>query len=253
MSELRQQLEASVALEVAKAAPAPAPVAMSESAALISMIERAARDPNVNIDKMERLFQMHERVQAMAAKSAYLAALSAMQADLPVAARKGTGHNNKKYARFEDVTEALRPQMKAHSFSLTYRIKQTADRITVVGVLGHAGGHSEETEITLPADSSGSKNNVQAWASSVSYGKRYVALTLTGIATDDDDDGKKAGQLSKETITEEQVIALRDIILSVGADEKRFCRLGGVEALCDIPADQFEAAKKTLAAKAVRK
>lgn len=223
----------------------------SESSALISMIERAARDPNVDIEKMERLFQMHERVQASAAKAAYLAALSAMQASLTAAVRKGTGHNSKKYARFEDVTDALRPQLKAHGFSLTYRVKQSADRITVVGVLGHAAGHSEETEITLPADASGSKNSVQAWGSSVSYGKRYVALTITGIATDDDDDGQSAG--AEPTITEDQVVALRDMLIAVEADEKRFCAHGGFERLADIPASQFEAAKKMLAAKGSRK
>ena len=35
--------------------------AQTETAALISMIERAARDPSVDITKMERLFEMAER------------------------------------------------------------------------------------------------------------------------------------------------------------------------------------------------
>lgn len=60
--------------------------------------------------------------------------------------------------------------------------------MTVVGVLGHAGGHAEETAMTLPADMTGNKNPVQAWGSTASYGKRYVTLTITGIATEDEDD-----------------------------------------------------------------
>ncbi|HET9820175.1 MAG TPA: ERF family protein, partial [Rhodanobacteraceae bacterium] len=50
-------------------------------------------------------------------------------------------------------------------------------------------GHREETSITLPADTSGSKNAVQAVASSTSYGKRYTAgalLNLTSHGEDDD-------------------------------------------------------------------
>jgi hypothetical protein len=42
-------------------------------------------------------------------------------------------------------------------------------------VLSHELGHSEETTMTLPLDTSGSKNNVQAVGSSTSYGKRYTA------------------------------------------------------------------------------
>jgi hypothetical protein len=44
---------------------APAIVPVSESAAIFQIIERAARDPNVDVDKMERLYAMQElfRVQ----------------------------------------------------------------------------------------------------------------------------------------------------------------------------------------------
>src|SRR3990167_8661229 len=57
---------------MAKAALVPAlaehePPAVSESAAIIQVIERAARDPSVNVEKMERLYAMHER--AMAARA----------------------------------------------------------------------------------------------------------------------------------------------------------------------------------------
>lgn len=211
-----------------------------ESAALLSMIERAARDPSVDIDRMERLFKMHEMAEARRARASYFSALSAMQSDLPAATRRGTGHNDKRYARFEDVIEALRPHLKAHGFSLTYRIKQTADRITVVGVLGHALGHAEETEITFPADTSGGKNAVQAWASSVSYGKRYVSLTLTGIATDDDDDGKAAG--AGDAITDEQAEQIKTALEDTGGQLPRFCAYFKLDKLTDLPAAKFDGA-----------
>jgi len=240
---------------VAKVVPqetAPSMHEMQESTALISMIERAARDPNVDIVKMERLFEMQQKAEDKRNKAAFLAALSGLQADLPAAVRKGKGHNDRKYARFEDVTEALRPQLKLHGFSLTYRIKQTEKSITVVGVLGHARGHSEETEITLPADTSGSKNGVQAWASSVSYGKRYVALTLTGIATDDDDDGVAAGAPKKEdltTISDAQHKELTTLIAETATDLAKFLDYGKIESLSDITVANFPSAKQMLLAK----
>jgi hypothetical protein len=75
-----------------------------------------------------------------------------------------------------------------HGFALTFRTDFT-NGITVTGVLSHSAGHREETSITLPADASGSKNAVQAVASTVSYGKRYTAgalLNLTSHGEDDD-------------------------------------------------------------------
>ena len=60
-----------------------------EADPLISMIERAARDPSVDIDKMERLFQMHERMLRNSARVAYDEAFSTMQPELPEIDKRG--------------------------------------------------------------------------------------------------------------------------------------------------------------------
>lgn len=182
------------ALSIVKSDAMPIPQPQSETAAVLSIIERAARDPAISIEKVERMFELHQRMAAQQAKASFLAAMSKMQAELPAAARKGKAHNDKAYARFEDVIEALRPVMAKHGFSLTFRMAQSDKAINIVGVLGHCDGHTEQTEMTLPADTTGGKNLVQAWGSAASYGKRYVTLTLTGIATEDDDDGRGAAR-----------------------------------------------------------
>ena len=58
------------------------PAVTSEAGALISMIERAARDPAVDIAKMERLFDMQERAEKRRAETAFNAAMAAAQAEL---------------------------------------------------------------------------------------------------------------------------------------------------------------------------
>lgn len=225
-----------------------APAVTSESAALISMIERAARDPNVDINKMERLFEMHERVRASNAKTSYLAAFAQMQANLPAAVRKGTGHNDKAYARYEDLIGVLKPMFAEHGFSISHRISMIEGKVIVTGVLGHRDGHSEETSIPLPVDTSGNKNAVQAMGSSISYGKRYVTLTLTGIATEgEDDDAKKA--VAFEPISEAQQAELTKLIHETKTDINAFLRFGGVESLADIAVANFPAAKTRLQAK----
>lgn len=197
-----------------------APVA-SQSASIISVIERAALNPDVDIDKMERLLEMHERIMEREGKGAYFAALSEMQPKLPVVGRRGTirvpskdgktGHETP-YALWEDVNEAIRPFLAEHGFSLSFRVKKEADRVEVTGILGHRGGHSEETMLSLPMDSTGSKNNVQAIGSSVSYGKRYTAFALLNITSrGEDDDGKAAGDPAISGAAEAAINALTQL------------------------------------------
>lgn len=183
---------------IAKVEPQETAVA-NYSASLIDVIAQAARDPNVDIDKMERLIAMQERVRGREAETEYYAALAALQPNLPIIDERGgikdrSGNIQSTYALWEDVNEAIRPVLAEHGFSLTFRVARADGEIIVTGVLAHRGGHREDTTITLPTDTSGSKNAVQAVGSSTSYGKRYTAFALLNItSTGEDDDGNKAG------------------------------------------------------------
>lgn len=168
------------------------------SGGLLGVIARAARDPSVDIDKMERLLEMQERVLAREAKTAYAVALAELQPRLPIISERGKILNRENkvqstYAFWEDVNEQIRPMLSEAGFSLSFRTGKAGNDITVTGVLTHKDGHSEETTISLPADGSGNKNAVQAVASSTSYGKRYTAFALLNITTKgEDDDGTTA-------------------------------------------------------------
>ena len=242
--------------------PAQQPAAEADS--LLNLIERAARDPNVDIDKMERLFLMRERMLAQTNKAAYLTALADMQAKLPMVEKRGTISKNEKdergaktgnqvamtkYAKWEDVVEAITPVLHEHGFSLQFRISQpTEARVVVSAVLGHKAGHSEETSISLPLDTSGAKNNVQGWGSSTSYGKRYTAFALLNIAArGEDDDGKAAGAVA--AINEKQIEQIQSLIVDANADIKKFLSYMKVDTLADIPAAKFDAAIAALEAK----
>ena len=222
----------------------PTPPAVAEGDALLLMIERVARDPSVDIDRMQKLMQMHQDAEAKRQRTAFLAALSKLQAALPAIERKGKGQSGK-YARFEDFIEAIKPQLAAHGFSLTFRIKQEPNIIHIVGVLGHEAGHQEETELALPADSTGNKNAVQAVGSSVQYGKRYVGMTLLGIASEDeDDDGKAAGAGAK--IGAEDVEKLRSLIMETQSDLAFFYNMFEIECLEDMPTAKLATALRML-------
>lgn len=186
-----------------------APV-QGETAALISMIERVALNPSVDIEKMERLLEMQERIMARNARIAYNSALSAMQAEMPEIPENGTIRIKAKdsgniiqetpYALWEDINEAIRPVLARHGFALSFRTGLTPDaRVSVTAILSHREGHQEETTMVLAHDSTGSKNAVQAIGSSTSYGKRYATAALLNLTSRDgletDDDGQTAVEI----------------------------------------------------------
>lgn len=167
------------------------PESSSDSTAIIQVIERAALNPDVDIDKMERLLQMQERVLDRQSLMAYSSAMAAMQTELPSIAERGKG-NNGHYATLEDIVDTVRPILQRHGFAVSFRIQTQESGIQVTGVLMHRDGHREETSMLLPADVSGNKNAVQAFGSSTSYGKRYVLCALLNITTRGQDDNGHA-------------------------------------------------------------
>lgn len=197
-------------------------VVIASSDTLLGIIGRAAQDPHTDPDKMERLFALYERMENRKAEAAFNAALSKLQSELPQITESGKIMHGKQlisqYAKWdEDIHPILRPLLLDNGFSLSFRV-DTGNGVKVEAVLAHVLGHSERTSITLPSDTGGAKNAVQAIASSVSYGKRYTAGALLNFATGgQDDDGQAAG--GPERISEEQVADLKCMIDEVLGDD----------------------------------
>lgn len=222
----------------------------SDAASLMQVISRAASDPSTDVDKLERLLGMYERITARQAEAEFTAALAEMQPELPVIAERGKisigSGKPQAYALWEDINDAIKPLLARYGFALSFRTGHEDGRIVVTGVLSHRAGHSERTTIQLPADTSGSKNAVQAVGSSTSYGKRYVACALLNITSrndPDDDDGVMAGA---RTITDAQRDELLNLAEEVGADKRAFCEYMGRDSIASIPARDFRKAKDAL-------
>jgi len=183
-------------------------------ASLMDVISRAASDPSVDIDKMERLLAMQERVQERAAKQAFTEAKIAMRPHLPEITMKGMiviRKDNKiiqetPFARFEDLHELVMPILSEHGFDLKFKNGLSPDgKVRVTTILSHIAGHEDETHFDLPHDSSGSKNPVQAVGSSTKYGMRYGTISILNLrVVGDDDDGVSA---APETVVQKSADA----------------------------------------------
>ena len=224
----------------------------SPAMAMIAVIERAAMSKDIDIEKMERLLAMQERIMDRNAKASFAAALAEMTPKLPSIAERGSIKNNSgnvqsRYALWEDIVSVIGPILSEHGFALTFRTSSTDKSITVTGVLSHREGHSERTELTMPFDTSGSKNAVQSIGSSTSYGKRYTAGALLNLRTGDIDDGGVAG--GSQSISESQAADLEALAEEVGADKRRFLQYLAVDSFEKIPLASYDRALTSLKAK----
>lgn len=169
-------------------------------ASLLEVISKAARDPSVDIDKMERLLQMQERVQARDAEVVFSSAFAKMQPELPAISRNAQivhkGQVISDYAEWSDISKAITPILARFGFSLSFKPAEMGSRVAVTAVLRHEDGHKDEATLPLPTDTSGAKNAVQAVGSTLTYGKRYAAILLLNIRVEGDsadDDGSASG------------------------------------------------------------
>lgn len=230
-----------------------APIAQQESAALISMIERASRDPSVDMDKFERLIAVTERIEARRAEAAFNAAMSEVQAKLkPVARKLQNSQTNSKYADLAAISEAADPIIHEGGFGFITSEFQSSlpNHLGVRAKVTHAAGHSETHDFNVPVDGTGLKGNpnktaTHAYASTLTYGRRYAKCCVFDIATKNDMDGNSA-KADDGFITPEQAEELSKLITETNSDIHKFLAMGGIESLSDLPARQFVAAKALL-------
>lgn len=217
----------------------PAPV---ESAALVHMIERAARDPSIDMAKMERLFEMHERVAARAAERAFNTSMSAAQAELiPVARRHRNTHTNSMYADIAAIAEAAMPVVHQHGFGLSFSEfrSELPDHLGVACEVTHAGGHCKRYEFNVPIDAAGAQGKVnktrtQAYGSTATYGRRYATCMIFNVATKNDVDGNAAPQAPLTFVSPEQQVALKLLIDETNTDIGQFLTVANADTLGEV-------------------
>ena len=169
---------------------APAP-----SGDLITALERATRDPNVDPAKLSALLDVYERVSNRNAEVAFNQAMKDMQPELPTIPKRGRAHRDTPYALFEDMQSLCRPVTSKFGFSEGFEVGRADNAdVIVTCVIRHEAGHNMRITMQAPVDSTGSKNAVQAVGSTTAYLKRYTyAAGYNVIIQGDDDDGELGG------------------------------------------------------------
>jgi hypothetical protein len=219
--------------------------------ALVNVIARAASDPNTDVDKLERLLAMQERVLEREAEQKFNTAMLAAQDEIrPILRNKTNSSTNSKYADLEAVSDAIDPIFRKHGFSSSFGTADCplAGHYRVTCRLSHTGGHHRDYQADVPADTAGvkgtqNKTATHGFGSALSYGRRYLKLLIADVSTTDDD-GRAAG--NGGPINDAQFAILNGLADAVKADKIAFCRYLKVDSLRDLAADDYNDAVHVL-------
>lgn len=211
-------------------------------------------------EALTSIMALHERLQAVAARKAFDAAIAAAKSEMPIIMKTRTVDFTGKTGvrtnyNFEDlasIAEAVTPVLSKHGLSYRYRTNQENGLVSVTCIIAHEDGYSEETTLSAGSDTSGNKNSIQAIGSTVTYLQRYTIKAALGLAVADDDDGQAHDKSQKDFINQEQIATIRRLIEETETDIEQFCRVGKIEALPDMLAKDFENAVRLLEQKKAR-
>lgn len=233
----------------------------TQELAFLQFLERAASNPEIDVDKLERIMAMHKDMLALKAQGEFTVAMAKAQAEMPpVACDKVNQHTKSPYPSMEAVQDAIKDTYLENGFTCTFSEGDAPANglIHVIGTVRHIGGHVEIYNRYAPADTAGpsgtkNKTEVQGSQSTVSYVSRRMLCAIFGVTiVGDDKDGNKV----VEKVTEKQVADLRAL-----ADEtkragetlvkvlKNLCYVYNIERIEDMPASVYQGAVNALNAK----
>lgn len=236
---------------VTKHVEAETPTVEDFSGGLLAVISRAARDPSVDIDKMERLFALQERLLSREAEREYAEAKAIAQAEMPQIKRGGKNDTTRStFAELDEIAAKVDPIMAKHGFSLSYGTAEShlEGHYRVTARLRHRGGFYEDFAADVPADTVGMKGTqnktaTHGFGSTMTYGRRYLKLLVWDIATTDDD-GQAASTGSLIGFTDLNMLQAR--CSQVGRTEEAFSKYLRVPALAHLPAARLTEALAAL-------
>lgn len=238
---------------VAKRVEAGAVAPVSDEQSFLSFIADAARDPAVDVSKMERLFEMREKMIDRQAHMEFNAALKQAKAQMPAIFRnKKNEQTNSHYANLESVSDAMDPIITKNGFALSFGTDNSPlpNHYRVTCTLTHEGGHEKEYFADIPIDSAGMKGTqnktlTHAFGSTMSYGRRYLKMMIFDVKTTDDD-GNAAGSAY---VTDEQAMEIETLLGHTKANREAFLKWVKADSVETIQAKNYAGAVAKLKAK----
>lgn len=235
----------------------PPAVAGTDAATLMQIVERAMREPTFDIDKIQQMLTLKERWEANEARKAFTVAMAEFKANPPkiyknkhVKFQTQKGVTEYDHATHSEVVEKIAAGLGQHGMSHRWNVEQSGGSIRVTCIITHALGHFDSVSMVAAPDTSGSKSEIQAIASTCTLLQRYTLIAATGLTSADlPDADDRTDEKTSATITDEQIGALEALITEVGADKAKFLAYIKASDLASIRAASYQTCVAALESK----
>lgn len=231
------------------------PSATEQTASMIDIIRTVALNPDVPVDKLERMLAMQERVLDRQAEQDFASAMVKVQMNMPAIKKDlNNSQTNSTYANLDSMNKVIKPIYTRNGFALSFGNdgEVLPGTVRIICIVSHLGGHSRTYTYDAPIDDKGIKGSVNktpthARGSANTYGQRYLTKMIFNITfSDEDDDGNGAHAAPVEYLDEQQIKTLDEIIADNGIDKAAFLKYFKIDSLGDIESEHFANAKATL-------
>jgi hypothetical protein len=240
--------------DIATSSERPAPDTM------LALIARAASDPSIDLDKMERLLVMKERMDEKVSEQSFNDAMNAAQAEIrAIGWNKTNKQTSSSYVTYDKLDAYIRPVYVRHGFALSFDTgdARVTEEVRFICYVSHRDGHTRTYKVDMPADGKGAKGNdvmtkTHALGSATSYGRRYLLKMIFNVieAAEDDDGNNASGTVC---VSDAQAATIRDILEDNDFDIRAFCDYFKVDAITSIPANRFDGVMRDIKQKIAAK
>lgn len=230
----------------------PAAMQVKAPADMLNMVSQLAMNPEADINKIERLMDMYERLQNKESESNFNNVMAEAQAQMKtVKYNKYNQQTQSSYTDLSAIIKKIKPIYTELGMSLSFTTEPQQDETLVrVVCMVSVAGHTRRYEYDSPITDKGIKGTTMmtkahARGSAISYGRRYLTAMIFNLDTSDDDDA--ASYLSNiEYITRDQEATLDGLIEEVGANKAQFLKVLKIDELGQLPANKYDGAVKRL-------
>ena len=170
------------------------PQAQNDVRAVEALISQAV-DKGLAVEQMERLLAMRDRVMAERARAAFVQSMADFQANCPVIekTKKVLNADGKSvrymYAPMDSIVRQIQKPVADAGLSYRFETVQEKDvqEIKAICHVTHVLGHTESSYFSVPIGDNKFMTSPQAFASALTFAKRYALLNALGISTGDED------------------------------------------------------------------
>jgi hypothetical protein len=226
----------------------------------VAQLLQLAVDKNLDLDKLEKLIALQERVMDRQAGVEFAQAFAEFQRLCPPIRKTASSEKAEKsnirtettrvgtkfsynYPPLDEIARTVNPILGPLGLSYRWDSEYPPDRLKCTCTLSHSAGHKEIAHFECPLDKSSVMNGPQQSASTLTYARRGSLIQVLGLTScDPDTDGVE----NAACITEDQAATLHALIDEVDAKMEKFCAWLKVASLGEIKATDYKRAVAAL-------